>query len=395
MRLSPISTDWISLYRAFSRLALIALLFSAGSRLSCSQTEQNTNDLPDAISGTVLNSVTHEPIGRALVYTNDQRFAVFTDDRGHFELNLTESPPQPEGRLQRQSSVVLEARKPGFLSASRAQGQMVNLREQKGVTISLVPEGLIVGKVRFPAAEAGDQVQVRLYRCEVSDGRAQWVPLTEVPTRADGEFRFAELRAGEYKLFTREALERDPLTTNAKGPVFGFPPRFFANARDFASADTIQVRPGETVTADLAPARERYYEVKVPVITAGPAEWFEVAVDAQGHRGPGFELGYDPDQHAIRGSLPNGTYTVEASSAEPSAATGISSITVANGAVNAPPITLAANPSVQISVRQDLTGAEHSQMQAPHVYVNLQSAEEVTNDRGLGGSYQTQNAEGC
>jgi hypothetical protein len=232
--------------------------------------------------------VTHEPIGRALVYSAGQRFAAFTDDHGHFERTL-QAVENSNVRTQTNSRVFLQAKKPGFLGDPTQQRSTVVVPGQKDVTLSLVPEALIVGHVKFPSAEAADHVQVQLCRREVRDGFAQWTPLTNVTTRSDGEFRFADLPAGEYKLFTLETTEQDPLASIPNGPVFGFPPRFFAAARDFATADTIRVRAGETFIANIAPERQRYYDVRVPVMVPEPADvGLGVSVYAQGHRGPGF-----------------------------------------------------------------------------------------------------------
>ena len=51
-------------------------------------------DATDRIRGVVINSVTHEPISRALVLSPDNSFATMTDDRGRFEFTFT--PAQPE-----------------------------------------------------------------------------------------------------------------------------------------------------------------------------------------------------------------------------------------------------------------------------------------------------------
>jgi hypothetical protein len=75
---------------------------------------QSPNDLSsDSIRGTVVNSVTHEPIGRALVYTADERSATLPDDHGHFELTL----PGVQATAQSGSLVrfpaLLQVKKPG------------------------------------------------------------------------------------------------------------------------------------------------------------------------------------------------------------------------------------------------------------------------------------------
>ncbi len=48
---------------------------------------------PSSIRGSVVNGVTHEPIGRALVYTPDDRFARWTDSDGHFDIHFPRTLP--------------------------------------------------------------------------------------------------------------------------------------------------------------------------------------------------------------------------------------------------------------------------------------------------------------
>src|SRR5437588_6078174 len=57
---------------------------------SCAQDTQAHNKAA-SIHGTVLNSVTREPIGRALVVSSDNRFAIMTDDQGHFEFTFPQT----------------------------------------------------------------------------------------------------------------------------------------------------------------------------------------------------------------------------------------------------------------------------------------------------------------
>ena len=357
-----------------------------------SQAAEDLDHGTKKISGTVINSVTHDPIGRALVYSADERYATFTDGQGHFELSMPDLPQSTEARWMGNGQPVLQVRKPGFLSDRSQQVHADTSPNQKDVTLVLVPEARIVGQVKFPSADAADHAQVELYRREVSDGFAQWAPYAQVRTRADGEYRFAELRAGSYKVFTLEAVERDPLANIPNGPTFGFPPRFYAAARDFVTADTIQVRAGETVAANIAPEHQRYYEVRIPVIRneTGPPTGMTVSVHAQDHRGPGFELGYDPNQNVIRGALPSGSYTIEAASYPPDAVTGVANIVVANGRVNGPPLALTRNPSIEINVHRDLSGADNSRIPTLSAYVTLQSADEFAGERGSDFPYRSQ-----
>ncbi len=62
----------------------------------------------------------------------------------------------------------------------------------------------IVGHVEAAHVGAADPIEVELYRRQVRNGRAHWVSAGVQSTRSDGEFRFAELPAGTYKLLTHE-----------------------------------------------------------------------------------------------------------------------------------------------------------------------------------------------
>ena len=61
--------------------------------------EQQFPPRPSSIRGTVINGVTHEPIARALVYTQDNRFAAWSDSDGHFEYPLPKTIMNDAGFL--------------------------------------------------------------------------------------------------------------------------------------------------------------------------------------------------------------------------------------------------------------------------------------------------------
>src|SRR5258706_532202 len=79
---------------------LRALAFGIAALSCCSSirrlSAQSTTpgiEQTDSLRGTVVNSLTHEQIIRALVFSPDNRFATMTDDRGHFEFTF----PRPDG----------------------------------------------------------------------------------------------------------------------------------------------------------------------------------------------------------------------------------------------------------------------------------------------------------
>src|SRR5271163_3212417 len=73
-----------------SAAAVLVFLLATGSVfvVRAVAQEQQFHPRPNSIRGTVINGVTHEPIGRALVYTQDNRFAAWSDSDGHFEYPL-------------------------------------------------------------------------------------------------------------------------------------------------------------------------------------------------------------------------------------------------------------------------------------------------------------------
>jgi hypothetical protein len=328
-----------------------------------------TNPQTERVQGTVVNSVTHEPIGRALVFSPDQRFATMTDSEGHFAFSFpagskredstgvnrsggrvsTPAPSRPE---------TLEAKKPGFLNSDRIE----KLSADKELTISLIPEAVITGRVVLPSSDAPDRIRVELYHQWVNQGRAYWQSIKTATTRSDGEFRFADLPSGTYKLLTRELEDKDPLTYDPHGQLYGYPPVYFPNAQDFASAQAIQLAAGQTFQgADISVVRQAYYPVKVAVDNVQTGLEMQLRVDAEG-RGPGYELGYNRKDHAIVGTLPNGNYTLEVSTFELAAfkesGTGLLNITVKGGPVEGPRLVVVPNGSITVVVTEDFTSSD-------------------------------------
>jgi hypothetical protein len=110
--------------------------------------------------------------------------------------------------------------------------------------------------------------------------------------------------------------------------------------------------------------KQSYYRVKVPVVfpaEGAPNNSLAVTVYAHGHNGPGFSLGYDNAHHIIHGLLPNGNYTIEATNFGMngiSGTSGMQTISVKGGPVEAPVLILAANGSIPVQVKEEFTSAD-------------------------------------
>jgi hypothetical protein len=320
------------------------------------------DEAKNTVHGTVINALTHSPVPRALVFSPGESFAMLTDSEGHFEFTL----PKAENESTNTSGIFtglasprtfrfngnglwLIARKPGFLEV---HGEQRNADSpDSDITISLVPEALIKGRVTLSTNDPAVGVNVQLYSKEVRDGLPRWTSKGGARTNLEGEFRFAELPRGTYKLFTSEFMDNDPAAALPGDPLYGFPPVYYPGAADLSAASPIELASGQTIEADLALTHQLYYPVKIPVTNSGLTGGVNISV--QGQRGPGYSLGYNSRDQRIEGALPNGTYIVEASTYGQDSATGAVTLAVRGGPAEGPAMTLVRNASIPFDVKEE------------------------------------------
>lgn len=316
---------------------------------AAAQTEAFDNQ-HQIVQGTVTNAITHNPIGRALVYSTDNRYATLTDSEGHFEFVL------PGGQSAAGSFSWLAARKPGFLDDA---GESVRVEVSPGasVAISLLPEGIIQGRITFSATEPATGVTVQIFSRQVTEGMPRWVPRNTERTNSNGEFRFAELLPGAYKLVTHEWMDRETMVPG--GQPYGFPPVYYPGAGDFVSASAIQLTAGQTFHANISLVGQPYYSVKIPVVIPEPNFVPNISVSPQGQRSPGYSLGYNREKQTIEGQLPNGKYLVEAEIfGQNSSATGAVNLAVAGRPAEGAGMVLAPKISIPVNVKEEFTATE-------------------------------------
>src|SRR6266404_819002 len=372
------------------------------------QTNGPSKPESDVIRGTVVNSQTHEPIGHALVYSPDNRLATMTDDRGRFQFNLSQLDSQASSSYVfrhpfADRPYTLMARKPGFLPPGNRQPIPVTGETQSDFTISLVPEALIVGRVLIPGADGFDRIQVELFCRTIQEGAERWQSWGTIMSRSNGEFRFAELQPGSYKLVTHELLDRDPLSFNPRGQLFGYPPVYYPSGTDFEAASVIQLSSGAMFVASISPVRREYYAVKIKLANAAANLPIDIQVWPQGHPGPGYAIGHNETEQLIQGSLPDGYYFVQVSSYGPTAMNGASDLLVKGAAVEGQTVALLPNVSIPVSVHEEFQLQETlAQVSAPetnlrvkgrprYLQVNLRPVENYGPPWGAASMRQPQN----
>ena len=367
-------------------LILLCLCFAQHFIPQLAAQEAPADRLTDAkIRGVVINKLTGEPIGRALVYSPDNRYAAMTGNDGRFEFTIPKSksaePDAANFRFNGSATPVggpsaLMARKPGFLEDPEKTGNFQT--PGSDVRLTLIPEAIIRGRVLISNTEPAGEINVQLFIRTVQEGLPRWMPSGISRSNSQGEFRFAELSPGAYKVMTMETLDRDPVNAAPAPQLFGFPSTCFPGVDDFAAASVIQLIAGQTVQADIPLSRQPYFKIQVPVLNPQANQAANVSVVRQGRPGPGYSLAYSPETHQVEGLLPNGTYNIEMITYGSVQESGAVRITVAGAAVEGPALTLIAAGSVPVNVREEFTsttdpnlGRFGPQSRGPSAYLGL------------------------
>ncbi len=317
------------------------------------QTEQS-GQKPHAIQGTVVNSVTGEPIYRALVQIGGQA-GTLTDHEGHFEFEgLTTSGIPPF------------AMKPGYFPENDSQGFQFSssigtssgLAEtgSQPIIVKLIPEATLAGIVTGQDGAPLEGIPVQLKMLAVTDGLLRWRQRQGTTTNSEGQYRFADLEAGRYAVstgFHTEGLANSQ-SSIAYVPVRN-PPAAATEGAGTAtgSGAAIAVQPGDHREANLTPGMEKLYPVTGTVSGYGESRGVSFRIETA----EGEEI--SPVSHfaartgEFRLMLPGGAYQVIATaylSRGPEQARR--EITVAQAPVGG--ITFAMEPYASISVDLEL-----------------------------------------
>jgi len=280
-----------------------------------------------AVHGVVRNSVTGEPLPRALVRIEGDAVAgALTDGEGRFEISGV--PLGPEA---------FQVMKPGFIDpasagmggpqtvvngASNSEHNVYVASEMADLVFSLAPTNAIRGQIALSSGDPAQSIAVLLLRRAVQDGRAVWQPVTNVRTNSEGGYRFAGLADGIYAMYTEPAMESDiPAAFVEAGSErgvtrSGYPSMFYPDARDLTGAAKIQVSGGQQAQANLLLTEEPFHMVRANLTLPGnarPDAQLSVNVtllDAQGHQLP-YSGQYDQATHTVQAFLPDGSYTLQ------------------------------------------------------------------------------------
>jgi hypothetical protein len=273
-----------------------------------------------SLSGIVLNSVTGEPVRRALVQvagpplTTANPMALLTDSEGRFEF-----PDLPE------ADITVAARKPGFFSDQELhpenyQPPIVHLGANTPSTVlKLLPESSISGHVATVSGEPLEDTPVRVFFQRTVDGRKHWELRSQTAADEDGQFHITGLVPGRYLVAAGPnlGLIRPPLPGTRTPREEGFGPLLFPGVPELESATLISVLPGQQAQAEFAVKSEPVFKVSGTVSGAaglnGSLQFVARSGDALNWSG-----NFDAQTGKFDSRIAAGSYSLRFRAADPS-----------------------------------------------------------------------------
>jgi hypothetical protein len=267
---------------------------------------QSIRNLPKyPVSGIVLNSATGDPIFRALVQVGTN--TTFSDHEGRFKFAAVQ-----------QMSAAIGARKPGFFSEQELSQRRRNQRpvqigpEMQPVTIKLVPEGVIAGRVVNEQGEPLEGIKITATDPRVVNGRKTWQISARVSTNDLGEFRIAGLKPGSYFISTAAKGQPIEMLPEVFQDNNGYPPVYYPGTTEVASATPLQIIPGKTVLIDLILKPGPFFVVSGTVRGLLPDRFANIEFTNGSNEDPSFGLRFDVHSGKFRAFVLPGVCTIKA-----------------------------------------------------------------------------------
>jgi len=278
--------------------------------------QQPVQDFPPIgeykLTGTVINSVTGEPVRRALV--TDGIHAVLTDAEGKFEI---------DGLAK--GSTTLDVTKPGFFREGEHRVGDARFFSSRSVTIgpdsAPVTMKLVPGAVIFGKAESNGEpvpnLPVKLMQQQVIEGRRQWVIRAAASTNDDGEFRLPDLAAGTYYLSAGPSWKpRASVTRSSPEADRGYAETFYPQAGDLEGASPIRVSAGDQTETNLSLKTTRLFKIS-GIIMGAPAQGANLQFINSVGEVAQFPVHYNPATGGFETMAPAGAYELKAESYAP------------------------------------------------------------------------------
>jgi hypothetical protein len=316
----------------------------------------NADENKFTLSGTVVNAATGAPVSRALVqiYVNGQR-QMLTDSDGRFTFSGL-----PEGQTG------ITAQKPGFFQegmtpfgggwpppATATMGS-----DAQTAVVKLVPESVIIGRISSNGRPVED-VPVRVIASQVTEGRKEWAVRGTASTDEDGQFRIANLTAGDYYLDVGPRWLPGGLGV-LKGHEAGYARIFYPSMPGADSAPPLTVGMGQRSELELSLELEPWYRIHGAVRSSEATQnWNVQLLDATGERESPAKR--DMQSGEFETWAPAGQYTMRVMGFGERGIAGIADVPLSvNADVNGVQVALGPETSIPVHVKTEKTRTQET-----------------------------------
>jgi len=334
--------------RPLLSLLLLSYLLFLAPRLTAQQSSLNSSPCPCTLRGTVLDSVTGNPIHGALVQSSAR--STFTDSEGKFQFDALPAGP-----------TTLQAAKPGYLSDDQFGARSLkSFTVQLGpgappVVLKVTPEGVVFGQVTDENGEPLEGLTVSLvYRNPIGRGLMR-NPRLRAVTDDEGKFRIAGLHPGTCFVAIRPNEGPAQTSSQETDVPQGFAPVFYPTASDMRSATTVRVRAGSPTQVNFSLKREPF--VRLSGTVSGFSHEQQVSINMQDSLGDPLplQIAFDPSTGNFHTKwIPPGAYTLFAQTYAAVSGDNLSAVSSARQSINAnsnlSSIHLVFQPTVNIPV---------------------------------------------
>lgn len=320
----------------FALLAVLCLTIpTLPAQFQSQQSVGGLSNEPDApepvyttthLDGVVVSSLDGKPVPRVLVTSPDRRMAAITDSGGRFSFDLRRAVPQTSTQTFSSfpftpaaaptlMSIRFHVSRPGYIGndiALRVAAIQPDTPEPL-LQLKIVPSATLTGHLDPDAGDLPTDASVMLARKNVYNGTATW-GFFNARVNSHGEFRFANLPPGDFKLFAPAYDPQFQLHQPLPDSIPGFRAAYYPNAANFDSAAIIHLGPGESARADLSYRSTNFYNVTVPITGLPDGKGFFVTMLGDVPGFPSASLNHSGD--IAQGYLPNGDFNLQFTSEE-------------------------------------------------------------------------------
>jgi Carboxypeptidase regulatory-like domain len=249
------------------------------------------------ISGHVVNSITGEPIARALVTINGlEGRASLTDETGAFNFESVSTVPS-----------YFSVRKPGFFEPGPGSlPTPIEVKAAQNVVLKLAPAALITGRVIDSDEEPVEFAQVQFYVQGNTEGRKTWTWIDSTQTNEDGRFRSRHLPADSY------LVSVGPYQNRGIAGETGYATVFFPNAPDRRSATPIRVSAGQQIEINFNVHPIQVFNVSGSIVGV-PVDSLNLQITEASGSQINIHADMNPLTHTFQvRDIPRGTYVIHA-----------------------------------------------------------------------------------